>query len=213
MKKTRFIIILVAFFCFVFPSSLVSCASTGAPIPGKTKAEAKKLSNEYLSIADLYFGMEKYDKAIEYYKLALNNKDNYWNVYYKLAKTYTLQSKWADALPMYENLLKRDPKNNSIKVSIAYIYAMSGDTDKAINIYTELVNTNPENDEYLQNLIAVCIAKKDYEASQKHFENLQQAFPDNKNIDKIKQEIEKLGKELGLITEPESEEKTEASEK
>ena len=67
MKKTTFTaIILAAFFCFVFPCNLMSCASTGVPIPGKTNAEAKKLSNEYLAIADLYFGMEKYDKAIEY---------------------------------------------------------------------------------------------------------------------------------------------------
>ena len=197
MKKTTFTAILMAaFFCFVFPCNLVSCASTGVPIPGKTNAEAKKLSNEYLAIADLYFGMEKYDKAIEYYKLALNNKDNYWNVYYKLARTYTLQSKWNDALPMYENLLKRDPDNNSLKVSIAYIYAMSGDTDKAVKIYSELVEKNPENDEYLQNLIAVYIAKKDYETSVKYFETFQQTFPDNKNGEKIQQELEKLRKEL-----------------
>ena len=207
MKKSFFIKI----FIFVFSLYLSSCASTGLPIPGKTKAEAKKLSNEYLSIADLYFGMEKYDKAIEYYKLALNNKDNYWNVYYKLARTYTLQSKWADALPMYENLLKRDPENNSLKVSIAYIYAMSCDTNKAINIYTELVKNNPENDEYLQNLIAVYIAKKDYETSVKYFESFQQTFPDNKNGEKIQQELDKLKKEL-YPEEEVSEEETEKTE-
>jgi tetratricopeptide (TPR) repeat protein len=92
--------------------------------------------------------------------------------------------------------LKRDPDNNSLKVSIAYIYAMSGDTDKAVKIYTELVEKNLENDEYMQNLIAVYIAKKDYETSVKYFETFQQTFPDNKNGEKIQQELEKLRKEL-----------------
>ena len=39
-----------------------------------------------MNIADIYFSEEKFDKAITYYELAMQNKDLYWNCYYKLAK-------------------------------------------------------------------------------------------------------------------------------
>lgn len=202
----RLCLILVS--CISLFVTIIGCASNGGLIPGKSTIETKKIYNEYLSIADIYFGMEKYDKAIEYYKLALNSKENYWGVYYKLARTYTLQSKWNEALPMYETLLKRDPENNALKVSIAYIYAMSNETDKAIKTYEDLIKNNPENAEYYQNIIAVYLAQKDYESSVKYFETFRQQFPDNQNGEKLQKEIEKLGKETGAITEEEKSEET-----
>ncbi len=201
MKKFLFLNLFILVFIFSMP--LCSCASNGGLIPGKSNIETKKIYNEYLSIADIYFGMEKYDKAVEYYKLALNSKENYWGVYYKLARTYTLQSKWNEAMSMYETLLKRDPENNAIKVSIAYIYAMNNETDKAIKTYEELIKNNPENAEYYQNIIAVYLEQKDYESSLKYFETFKQQFTDNQNIEKIEKEIEKLGKETGAIKEEE----------
>lgn len=199
---------IIAFLIFISPLILNSCASNGIEIPGKHSAEIRKLDNEYIAIADEYLKMEKYDKAIEYYKLGLKSKENYWSVYYKLAKTYVYKADWEQALPMYETLLQRDNENNSLKVSIAYIYAMSGNVDKAIEIYEVLIKENPENEEYLQNVTIIFLQKKDLEASQKYFEKLKISFPDNTNLTKIEEEINKLDKELNPESEL-TEEKTE----
>ena len=44
---------------------LFSCSSTkiSAPIPGRNEAVITNIYIEYLNIADIYFGLEKFDKA------------------------------------------------------------------------------------------------------------------------------------------------------
>ena len=124
----------------------ISCSSNkiAVPIPGQSEAVQKNIYIEYMNIADIYFGLEKYDKAESYYKAAMGNKDIYWTAIYKLAKCYAYESKWADAQTIYETLLKRDEDNNTLKASVAYIYAMTGNTDKACSMYEELIKNNPE---------------------------------------------------------------------
>ena len=147
---------IAVFFAFFF----ISCSSNkiAFPIPGENTSAITNIYVEYLNIADIYFGLEKFDKAETYYKAAMGNKDIYWNAYYKLAKCYVYQSKWGDAQTAYETMLKRDPDNNSIKSSIAYIYAMSGNTDKALEMYSDLIDNSPDQVEFLENYICVLLA-------------------------------------------------------
>ena len=105
IKKTA------VFFAAVFAFLFISCSSNkfAFPIPGENASAITNIYIEYLNIADIYFSLEKFDKAESYYKAAMGNKDIYWNAYYKLAKCYVYQSKWGDAQTAYETMLKRDP--------------------------------------------------------------------------------------------------------
>ena len=182
----------VCFFCSVL---MLSCTSNSVSlIPGASAANAKGIVHEYINIGDTYFSLGKYDKAADYYKLALSDKENYWAVYYKLAKTYIAQSKWSDAKPIFEDILKRDPQNASIKASLAFIHIKLGEYDQALSIYDELNNSDKSQSEYLQNTISIHLLKEDLEQASSNFELLKELYPDCQNIEKFESAINELKK-------------------
>ena len=151
MKKLLILAACVLFF---------SCVSKPVPIPGDKKMSVNNIYAEYMNIADIYYSLEKYDKALQYYKMSMQNSKFYWAAYYKTAKVYAVQENWDAALPMYRTLLRRDKNNTSLKGSLAYIYSMTGKLKKAERAYKELIYLQPDNHEYLENLIAVFFANK-----------------------------------------------------
>lgn len=166
---------------------ILSCVSKPIPIPGESKVLIENIYFEYLNIADKYFELEDYNNAAKYYKLAMENKNLYWQSYYKLAKCYALLSDWKNALPMFEKLLERDKDNHSIKASLAYIYSMQGDTKKAIEIYKKLLEEDSLNEKYLENYLAVLLSSKDsflenQEEIEKIYEQIETNFPNNTNL-------------------------------
>ena len=165
----------------------ISCSSNkiAFPIPGQNAAAISNIYIEYLNIADIYFGLEKFDKAETYYKAAMDNKDIYWTAYYKLAKCYALQSKWAEAQSAYETLLNRDPDNSSLKSSIAYIYSMNGNLDKAQEIYRNLIDQFPDRAELLENYICVLLAAENKEEAGKQYDLLKEKFPESKRLEEL----------------------------
>ena len=166
---------------------ILSCVSKPIPIPGESKILIENIYFEYLNIADKYFELEDYNNAAKYYKLAMENKNLYWQSYYKLAKTYALLSDWKNALQKLKKLLERDKDNHSIKASLAYIYSMQGDTKKAIEIYKKLLEEDSLNEKYLENYLAVLLSSKDsfvenQEESEKIYEQIETNFPNNTNL-------------------------------
>lgn len=166
---------------------ILSCVSKPIPIPGESKILIENIYFEYLNIADKYFELEDYNNAAKYYKLAMENKNLYWQSYYKLAKCYALLSDWKNAFPMFEKLLERDKDNHSIKASLAYIYSMQGDTKKAIEIYKKLLEEDSLNEKYLENYLAVLLSSKDsfaenQEEIEKIYEQIETNFPNNTNL-------------------------------
>lgn len=188
MKKNEFFFKSCIFSILFFNIFLIlSCVSKPIPIPGESKILIENIYFEYLNIADKYFELEDYNNAAKYYKLAMENKNLYWQSYYKLAKTYALLSDWKNALPMFEKLLERDKDNHSIKASLAYIYSMQGDTKKAIEIYKKLLEEDSLNEKYLENYLAVLLSSKDsfvenQEEIEKIYEQIETNFPNNTNL-------------------------------
>ena len=181
--------------CTIF--ILFSCRTTidSVPVFGESKIKINSIYNEYLTLADSYVEVEKYDLAEKYYKKAMNKKDLYWGVYYKLAKVYALENKWDEASEMYKTILKKDPENSTIKASIAYIYAMQGNVKEARSIYETLLKEHPENQEYLENYIAILFLDKDLVAVSSPLSLLKRDFPDSPNIKKFESQIENIQSE------------------
>ena len=186
--KNKILFSKVCFFSILINIFLISgCVSKPVPIPGEKNIHIQNIYIEYSNIADKYFELEDYNNAAKYYKLAMENKNLYWQSYYKLAKTYALLSDWKNALPMFEKLLERDNDNHSIKASLAYIYSMQGDTKKAIEIYKKLLEEDSLNEKYLENYLAVLLSSKDsfvenQEEIEKIYEQIETNFPNNTNL-------------------------------
>lgn len=180
MKKLALIIIT----SFVF----ISCSTV--PVPGYSDIARKNIYNEYMNIADAYLDLKKFDKAELYYEKCLNDRKSYWAATYKLARTYSLSKKWDKALQLYEKLEKRDPENTSIKLALAYVYAMSGELDKSIFHYKELYLLQGDNENVLENYASVLIAAALYDEAASVCANLEEKFPDNTKLEKLKKAIE-----------------------
>lgn len=167
---------------------LVSCQSTYF-IPGKKTVVYKNISAEYFNIAQGYEGLKNYNKAIEYYKLAMNDKSIANSCNYKIGRCYALSKDYSNAAKIYESLVAKDPDNLSLKMSLAYVYAMGGETNKAIAFYKNLAEKYPEDVSVLVNYTALLISDSKYELAEKNFYILKEKFPADKSIVEIQSKL------------------------
>lgn len=189
MKK--FLPIIIFSFCvFSF-----SCKSVNNFVPGQKKIQINNLYKEYYNIAETYFSLKNYTKAISYYKICLENKDLYNASYYKLGLSYVMNNDWANAEKIFSELYKKDFENDSIKSSLAYIYSMSGNLTKAEQFYSEIVKDKPDFSEYLENYIAILIKNEKYQLAEEQFSLLKEKFPNSLKIADIEKKFEEINSE------------------
>lgn len=173
-----------------FSLFVVACSSLNEfGIPGEIEAKRNNIYIEYMNLGDSYFELAKYDKAIEYYNLALKNKEIYWVCYFKLGRTYALAKKYTEARKIYNRLLKRDKNNTDIQISLAYLYAMEGKTDSAISIYEYLCSKEEYNADILVNYINVLILDEQLNYAKSKLTLLKEKFPDNQNIETFEKNL------------------------
>lgn len=179
--------------------SFSSCSTNGGfSIPGENDVVVKNLVTEYMNIAKAYDDLKKYDKAIEYYQMAMNadkNKTLMNSAYYSIGHCYAMAKDWDNARKVYEGLLEKDGGNTNIKISIAYIDAMSGDLERACGGYKALCEENPTNVSLLKNYISVLIAAEKKDDAEKALSVLAEKFPDDTSLKEIQQAVESLKKD------------------
>ncbi|MBQ9631154.1 MAG: tetratricopeptide repeat protein [Treponema sp.] len=181
----------VCFFCFILSAFIFfSCKSASHfPVPGERKITRDAIYAEYLAIADAYADLEKYDKAIQYYNLALENKDVYWQTIYKLAHMYAYAKNWSEAEKLYTKLLERDSQNVNLQLSLAYLQAMSGNVDKAIVSYKKIISENEDAEDALTNYIAILLATGRYELAESEVNILKEKFPESKRLSEFEKKL------------------------
>ncbi len=176
----------------VFFLAMSSCSSSGGlSIPGESSVVLKNIVTEYMTIAKAYDDLKKYDKAVEYYQMAINadSENTLGNsAYYNIGHCYAMAGDWKNARTVYEELLKKDEDNTNLKISLAYIDAMSGNLESSCTRYAELCEKNPTDAALLKNYISVLIAAEKKDEAKNSLELLKKNFPDDSSI----KEIEKL---------------------
>lgn len=187
MKKSVLIFLICLFF-------LSGCSSKPVMLPGEKKVTVQNIYAEYYNIAEEYYKLKNYGKAIEFYSLAKEHKAFNNLASYKLASCYMYTGKWADCIDIYKRLLNADKSNYSLKENLAYVYAMKGEKEKALPLYKELHDSYPENENYVENLIILYLAReKDAEANREVISELittlETIAPENKNLQKFKDAI------------------------
>lgn len=183
----------VVFFCLIIGSLFfTSCMTNAIYVPGEKTVKISNINQEYYNLAEEYFKLEKYEKAIEFYKLAGRDKSLRNVAYYKTGRCYALNKQYDKAEPIFRNMQKKDPENQSIKATLAYITAMNGNKKKASLLYKDLVLENPDNSDFLVNYISVLILAEDFETAKVNFEYLQEKFPDCEKISSLKESLNSL---------------------
>lgn len=194
MKKSAIVI-------FVFIFLIFSCKSVNSSVPGQKKIQINNLYAEYYNIADSYYSLKNYSKAITYYTLCLENKDLYNASYYKLGLSYAMNKDWNNAQKVFSDIYKKDPQNDSIKSSLAYVYSMNGETKKAEELYFEITQSQTESCEYQENYIAILIQNEKYDLAEKQFSLLKEKFPNSTKITDIEKKLATLNTKKETSTE------------
>ena len=155
--------VLVLMTAFLF----FSCVSKPVPIPGDADLTKKDLHKQYYELGNEYYSLKNYDKALVFYKYAMENKSMYSAALYKCSLVYIQKSDWKNA-------------------------EMQGEYESAEEIYTALIEKQPDNSEYLENLIAIKLSQNDAATSEELLKSLKEKFPDSKSIKKITDALEDL---------------------
>ena len=179
-------------------------------VPGQNRIILQNLSIEYYNVAEAYFNLKNYSKAIEYYKLAMRDENLYAQAYYKLGRSYALGSDWTNAMKVFEELKSRDPENSEIEASIAYINVMSGNIDAAAVQYRDLIEKYPNEQTFLENYLALLLDTGRGELAEKQYVLLKERFPDSKLVSSLSQRIAEIV-DNAIQEPPETKDKAEGS--
>ena len=194
--KSRTLAIAASFFLASSTVLLHSCSSFGGmSVPGESDVIIRNIVTEYMNIAKAYDDLKKYDRAVEYYHMAIRVDVNGTlgnSAHYRIAHCYAMARDWKNARKVYAELLKSDADNTNVKISIAYLDAMSGDLETACSEYSELCRENPTDAALLKNYISVLVAAKRVDESQEAFALLNEKFPDDTSLKEIKTAVDAL---------------------
>ncbi len=185
----------VFFVAFILAFS--SCTSADVHIvPGEKAALDKSITLEYFNIAESYKGLEKYDKAVEYYERAMVNKSLKDSCFYEIAICNVYLKNWNDAVISFRKLLKRDRENSTLKLSLAYIEAVRGNLKQAEKMYEQIIEEFPDELDPKKNYINVLVADKKYDKAEEYLKILEEKYPDDESIESFRQKIKDYKEEV-----------------
>lgn len=173
----------------------ISLFSSCVLLGGSTARD--ELLAEYMSLADAYASVSKYDKAIEYYTKASAKKEYRNATRYSIGRMYGLSGKWAEAATTFGELREEEPDNVLISTAYAYALVASGDAEGAKPVYEELYGKAQDDPATNRNYAEILVLTKRYPEAVQMIAKIKESFPDTdaaKGIDDLTKKIENAQK-------------------
>ncbi len=109
---------------------------------------SREVSYEYYNIGNTYFEVGDFNKAVEYYEKALEDKElNDNQILYNLGVAYSRSGRFDKGVAHLQLLLDKDPENLRLLQSIAFSYFLAGEKDGseenylgAVEYYDEILS-------------------------------------------------------------------------
>lgn len=122
-------------------------------------AKESNNSDSYLNVADSYYSMKQYDKALEAYKKALKLNKNNYRIYIKLALCYEQAKKYDEQITFAKYAIKKSSTNEQrafANIVVADGYVRKQEYEEALYYsYTAMV-LDQNQKEYYINYLALC---------------------------------------------------------
>lgn len=174
-------------FCLSVFLLFVSCKGY---VPFENENFEKNIFSEYFNIANCYFDLKKYDKAISYYKKASYDESLYSNAVYQIMLSYVELSDWNLAEKYCKDLLDiSENDNTNIKSFYAYILSNNGKYKQAMAVYEEITAHGASKAD-LKNYINLLILEKDFPNASLKLSIYEKLFPDD-DVSSMKSLVEK----------------------
>ena len=95
-------------------------------------------------LAEIFYIKANYDKAINYYTMAIKHNDKNTLYYYKLGGLYVQKGFFAEAEECYNKAIYIEPDNLLYNYTLAYLYFIGGKYDFAKTIIEEIFKKNKD---------------------------------------------------------------------
>lgn len=138
-----FFLIFLLFFLFCFFSCL---SSSGL---------RESIDFEYFSLAEEYYILKKWDKALEFYSKSKQSEKFYTSSMYKSGLILIEQKKYLEAELRFQELLLKDDENTSLLSYLAFVKAKQNKFSEAISLYEKVLLLHPFSQNTKKNLALV----------------------------------------------------------
>lgn len=124
----------------------------------------------YLTLADVEYKKENYQKTIVYLREALNHNPNYAEALNRLGETYQKIGNTQQALFYFSKAIESDQTQPEAYCNIGNIYAMAGEYVKAKDFYFKTIEIDPFSARAYNNLGNVCFSQGDFKTALEYYE-------------------------------------------
>jgi len=142
----------------------------------------QELAKEYYNIGNAYWGVNKHEKALTYYKKALELDKNMIKTSYNLARLYIDMNNYEKAISILNSIIKQDTDNIMILETLGYIHYLQGNVEKAEKIYVEILRKAPKRVNSLFNYARILEFKEEYETALINYKKVFDIEPDLRDV-------------------------------
>ncbi len=144
-----------------------------------------------MEAGDVYSQIQKYDKAIEFYKKGLAIKPDERQANIVLANVYFDSKNFADAGKYYAKALELDPNDINARTDLGttFVEQQPPDFDRAIKEFETALEIDPKREATLYNLGVAYFRKGDAERSKEILRRLEAINPDTQLVSKLRSNL------------------------
>jgi tetratricopeptide (TPR) repeat protein len=132
----------------------------------------EELAQEYYNLGNAFYEIRSYDRAIDYYTLAISHNPGLLNAHYNLSLALIKQGRGDRAEETLLALLEEEPDNTSVLKILSYAYYKQGKTDEALDSIDRVLEITPDDSDTLYNKATILWKAERREAAEAVFAQL-----------------------------------------
>jgi tetratricopeptide (TPR) repeat protein len=167
--------------------------TTGAVIPDVAEAIAKANSepqnlDAQLKVGDMYWKINRFDMAAEFYRRAVDIKSTDFALNIKLANAYFEGRQFENAEKYYTKALEIDPNNIDARTDLGttFVERQTPDLDRGMQEFEKVLALNPKHEPTLYNMAVIYSKKGDTENVGKMQARLEAIDPSSRYVTQLK---------------------------
>ena len=148
-----------------------------------------------MKAAELYYQIQRFEGAIEFLKKANELQPENYEVIVNLGNSYFDAERYDDAEKTYATALTKKPNDLNVRTDLGLTFQFRDppNYDRAITEFRRVLDADANHVQALQNLTVAYTKKSDKASASATLARLEQADAGNSAIQKLREEIEKIG--------------------
>lgn len=162
------------------------------PDVAETLDTAKNEPNNFaaqMKAGDMYAQIGRFDEAVRFYEAGVKLKPNDLQANLALANSYFDSKQYENAEKHYAKVLEINPKDVNARTDLAttLVERAKPDYERAVKEFQQSLAIDPKHEPTLYNLAVAYSRKGDTENAQKTLTQLEQANPNSRLVERLKQ--------------------------